>query len=467
MPMVEEKAGPTEEAHSKFLDQFDNLHYLAGELARGGQGAVYRTLDADLAIKMALGYEQDPGAREKMQKKFMHIRHLPIPKGTPISLPLAILRDAPGYVMRLLNEMVPLSRLQMRGVDKQALSETPMPAWLKALADEPKTNDFAYELLHYAKTGSTSRRFYVLYKTASVLAQLHQAGLVYGDISLNNVFVGSQDEGRSPVWLIDADNLRFEKERGGATVYTPRLGAPEVVQTDANGLACDASRPRTDCWAFAVMAFQLLSMGHPFIGRRVLEAEDDPGWDSDDGAKDESLQIDEQAYAGKLPYIDDPEDDSNSGAKIISVPRQIIFNDEVRMLFNEVFGPGRTQPWRRPAMMFFAKAFARAHDTMVSCPECGMGYYIEKMDKCPYCDARVPLVAKLIGPHGCRYETRKGTDGDVPVVLPRRMFEPFSLATSDEVFARVAINWDRRRIEPLRGESMPGNLEVEFVGGAQ
>lgn len=465
--MADEEVESKEQAHTMFIDQFDNQHYLAGELARGGQGAVYRTKDADLAIKMAFGYEEDPKALEKLQLKFMHIRQLPIPKGTPISLPLAILRGAPGYVMRLLNEMVPLAKLQMSGADKTALRDVQMPPWLKACADDPKTNDFAYVLLHYARTGSTSWRFYALYKTASILAQLHQAGLVYGDISLNNVFIGNRDGSRSPVWLIDADNLRFEMERGGSTVYTPKLGAPEIVQTDANGRSLDSSRPRTDCWAFSVMAFQLLSTLHPFIGRRVLEDNDDSGWDSDEGSKNESMQIDEQAYAEKLPYIDDPDDDSNSGAKILGVPRQIIFNEEVQTLFNEVFGPGRTDPWRRPAMMYFARAFARAHDTMICCPECGMSYYFEKMDKCPYCDTKTPLVAKLIGPCGYRYEVQRKSDEQVSVVLPKRLFESFSLASSDEEYASVTINWDKMRIEPLRGETVPDNLNVEFSGGAK
>lgn len=466
--MTEDEAETKEQAHSMVVDQFDNQHYLSDELDRGGQGAVYRTLDADLAIKMAFGYEEDPRALDKLQNRFMHIRQLPIPHGTPISLPLAILRDAPGYVMRLLNEMVPLSKLQMSGADKVALRKAPMPSWLKACADEPKTNDFAHVLLHYAVTGSTSRRFYVLYKTASILSQLHLAGLVYGDVSLNNVFIGGQNgRSRSPVWLIDADNLRFEMEHGGSTVYTPKLGAPEIVQVDANGHSLDASRPRTDCWAFAVMAFQMLSTLHPFIGRRVLEDNDDSGWDSDAGSSDESMQIDEQAYAGKLPYIDDPDDDSNSGATLLSVPRQIIFNEEVRMLFNEVFGAGRIYPWRRPSMMFFARAFAKAHDTMINCPECGMSYYIEQLDKCPYCDAKAPLVVKLIGPYGYRYEVCSESDGPVPIVLPKRLFEPFSLATSDDEFGNVAINWDKRRIEPLRGESIPTNLNAEFLGGAE
>lgn len=463
--MAEEEVEARSESHTMLVDQFGNQHYLSDEIARGGQGAVYRTLDADLAIKLVFGYEDDPKSLENLQRKFMRIRQLPIPKGTPISLPLAILKDAPGYVMRLLNGMVPLAKLQMSGQDKAKLAQEEMPQWLKGCAEDSKTNDFAYELWHYSNTGSTSWRFYALYKTASVLAQLHQAGLVYGDVSLNNVFIGNREGNRSPVWLIDADNLRYEMEHGGATVYTPKLGAPEIVQTDADGHSLDASRPRTDCWAFSVMAFQLLSTMHPFIGRLVLEQEDDSGWDSDEGSKDESAQIDEQAYAGKLPYIDDPNDDSNSGAKILGLPRQIIFNEEVRSIFNEMFGPGRTDPWRRPSMMYLAKAFARAYDTMVCCPKCGMSYFVESVDQCPYCDAKVPLIAKVIGPCGYRYEVESESEEAVPVVLPKRMFEPFSFATSDEEFASIAINWGKQRIEPVRGEVLPDNLTVVFLGG--
>ncbi len=67
-------------------------------------------------------------------------------------------------------------------------------------------------------------------------------------------------------------------------MFTPHFGAPEVVQRTGS------ARPRTDAWSFAVLAFKLLTMGHPFLGRRVLEAEDaEAGWDAEteeDGAAD-------------------------------------------------------------------------------------------------------------------------------------------------------------------------------------
>jgi hypothetical protein len=46
-----------------------------------------------------------------LRERFQSIRVLPMPPRIPISLPLAILRDEPGYVMRLLSDMKPLAVL--------------------------------------------------------------------------------------------------------------------------------------------------------------------------------------------------------------------------------------------------------------------------------------------------------------------------------------------------------------------
>ena len=35
----------------------------------------------------------------------------------------------------------------------------------------------------------------------------------------------------------------------------------------------------------------------------------------------------------------------------------------------------------------------------------------------------------------------------------------------NEEFASIAINWDKRRIEPVRGEGLPDNLNIVFLGG--
>ena len=92
---------------------------------------------------------------------------------------------------------------------------------------------------------------------------------------------------------------------------------PEIVQ------GRDQSRPRTDCWAFAVMAFKILALCHPFIGKKVLEPDDDEGgWDAEPVADGAPADLDEQAYAGYLPFVDDEDDDSNQG--VGGLPRALL-----------------------------------------------------------------------------------------------------------------------------------------------
>lgn len=252
-------------------DEYGNHHTLADELARGGQGVVFRTKDADLAIKQPLNPQGEPDTSSDLLQRFKNIRLLPLPPRISLSLPLAILRDQPGYVMRLLNDMTPFSVFDLDGKTKKVLEEQQLilPEWLAKVPDR----DLALHLVHYARTGSTCRRLFALSECAAILARLHCAGIVYGDISSNNAFIGAQS---NDVWLIDADNLRFELASGGISVYTPAYGAPEVVR------GIDTARPRSDCWAFAVMAFKTLALCHPFIGKAVLEPEeDDGGWDSE------------------------------------------------------------------------------------------------------------------------------------------------------------------------------------------
>ena len=104
-------------------DEHGNLHYLDDELARGGQGIVFRTTDVDLAIKQPLDASGNPDKNANLRDRFQNIRLLPLPPRIPISLPLAILRDEPGYVMRLLNGMTSFEVFEMNGTTKRERRE--------------------------------------------------------------------------------------------------------------------------------------------------------------------------------------------------------------------------------------------------------------------------------------------------------------------------------------------------------
>lgn len=51
------------------------------------------------------------------------------------------------------------------------------------MAPAGTSDEAMLKLLYYAETGSTRRRLRALSKCASILARLHSAGLVYGDIA--------------------------------------------------------------------------------------------------------------------------------------------------------------------------------------------------------------------------------------------------------------------------------------------
>jgi hypothetical protein len=436
-------------ARTPLADEYGNVHYIKGELARGGQGVVFRTVDADLAIKQPIEASGQPDRSADLRSRFQHIRLLPIPPRIPVSLPLAILREEPGYVMRLLNGMQPFSSFELDGRTRRALEErTPaVPGWLAAIPER----DMALRLLHYAQTGSSRVRLLALSRCASVLARLHGAGLVYGDISPNNAFVHS--DATREVWLIDADNLRFELPHGGNSVYTPGYGAPEIVQ------GRDQSRPHTDCWAFAVMAFKLLALCHPFIGKKVLEPDnDDSGWDAEPVTGGTAGDPEEQAYAGHFAFIDDPDDDSNRS--VGGLPRSLVATVALRTLFQETFGAGRHEPHRRPGIGFWALELARAFDLSVECPDCSMSYFAHKHAECPYCSR--PRCA-FIRARTPRWEVVISATHE-QCILPHRLFHPFSFEQNADPEYEADIAVRERIVRPSRGtKPFPADLSFEFV----
>ena len=441
------------QALKPLVDEYDNVHQMADELARGGQGVVYRTKDADLAVKQPLDAAGQPDKNANLRERFQHVRLLPIPRRIPVSLPLAILRDEPGYVMRLLNGMKPFASFDLDGRSKKKLEDQSqaLPQWLTKIPDK----DLALRLLHYAQTGSTRRRSLALAKCAAILARLHSAGLVYGDISTNNAFIGEDDT--TDVWLIDADNMRLELPSGGVSVYTPGYGAPEVV------LGRDQSRPRTDCWAFAVMTFKLLALCHPFIGKKVLEPEDEEdGWDADPAPNGTATDLNEQAFAGFLPFVDDEDDDSNEG--VGGLPRVLVATEGLRRLFQETFGAGRELPHRRPTMAFWTLELARAADQSLDCLECGMSHFADEYAQCPYCGAARPAFIRVKTP---RWEILI-PGGATEFRLPQRLFHPFSFEYFDNTAYEAMLNFAAKTAVPVRGTlPFPDNLTFEFVEGCK
>lgn len=380
--------------HKYYIDEFSNTHELAKELDKGGQGIVYRTNDPNLVIKVAINAQgeiiSDPDLVRKYEEKLLRVRLLPLPQGVRIATPLALLDQYAGYVMSLLADMVPFSTLWLDQETAKNMQRDQMPKWLVGegdrMIDDKQLLDLK-RIAHYAQTGGLRRRLLALHSCAEIIAQLHGNALVYGDISPNNIFL-SADVQRSEVWLIDADNLAFDRA-DSIIVYTPKYGAPELVQGQS-GVG-----PASDCYAFAVMAFYLLSTVHPFIGKKVLGgANDEADWADSAASDPEGGDLDEQAYAGRLPWIHDQHDESNKAMG--GLPVALILTSALKTLFQRTFGVGRLQPTQRPAIYHWVDALAQAADRTIACHECLMSWDADlNVATCPYCKSAKPAVLCL------------------------------------------------------------------------
>ena len=408
-----------------------NEFHITKEIGRGGQGVVYSTDDPNLAIKQPITKDNRLDTSRDLNEIFENIRRLPMPQGVRVAAPIAILASEPGYVMQHMEGRRPFEKYD--AIDREG----------------------------YAATGATKTRLQMLASAAATLARLHAAGIVYGDISSNNIYVDAEDP--SSVWLIDPDNLSFELDQADDGVfYTPGYGAPELVRGE------DGPRPTTDTWSFAVLAYRLLVMIHPFIGKAVLDEDAEDSWDVSAATSVGDSNPEQMAYAGLLPFVDDPDDDSNRAEKdgvMLGLYREGVLTPELARLFEEVFCEGRKNPWRRPSMLDFAVALQKAADLCVTCPACGMNHFAAGETICPWCDAKLPRYCVATSPTGWQMVLQGATNGRY--LLPEHMFGPFYPGSflSSEYEAELFASSDTAR--PVRGtKAFPTGLDFRFFGGS-
>lgn len=454
-------------------------------LGEGGQGIVLRSSDPFVAVKLAQEGKKDITDPQKITEFKQHMKnliYLQLPPDLNVSLPYAVLENHAGYVMRLLDTAEPIGKSLMSDSRKPVAYAG--DATVSLLSNEHKNLIFSIDdhhrleigskgpenkcskkpLLYYTVSGGARLRSEALGKTAAILARLHGRGLVYGDISANNVFIAADNDESCIVWLIDADNLEYEKKKG-MTVYTPSYGAPELVQR------VDGIRFVSDCHAFGVLVSRVMTWVHPFYGKKL----EDPNEDSWEDPNSSELTAEEQANAGLLPWIDDPEDRSNAEDHVSKMlPRDVFFTEAIRDIFKYTFCEGRVNPSLRPSMVHWCKALIQERDLTLKCSKCGMSIpYMDNSFKCICCDAE-PLAqyvlelrsyrflpqgrlnkAEWIWRHELYFNSSeqqsapqsqngessalhdKAADDSQSFNLPERIFKPFNVQSFDDPFVRV------------------------------
>lgn len=329
---------------TRLVDEQGVTYELTECLGKGGQGAVFSVKGGRVAIKLYTGPDAiDPRRRDRLRLQLSQVKRFPL-TGLPVTQPLALLQSPyVGYIMEKLTGMTPL----------QSLLTPPSEA-----------------IEWYLATGGLRRRLLLLTTVAETLEQLHTKGLVYGDLSPHNIFI-SKDVEHAEIRLIDLDNLRAVSTAADHTVYTPFYGAPELIR--GKGGATTLS----DAHAFAVLAFELLTLVHPLIGDWVLEGEPDQ---------------EAAALEGRLPWIDHPTETQNATRR--GLPRSVVLSTLMRELAAQTFGPGLVQPLERPGLHFWQERLTAALDATLRCSSCPATYFLNER-LCPFCDAPRPAFVRM------------------------------------------------------------------------
>ena len=305
------------------------------ELGRGGEGAVFAVEGGRLAVKLLR--DRSRRSRDRLRDRLAMVGRLPL-EGLEVARPIEQLRPPHvGYVMDLFTGMVPI----------------------RSLLHPPKGTVSIGEW--YFQGGGLRRRLRILARVADVLSELHGRGLVYADLSPNNIFV-SESSDAGEVRLLDTDNVHPATSQG-QSIYTPRYGAPEVVRR--TGVPSSLG----DAWTFAVVAFETLALVHPLLGDEVQYGEP---------------ELEEQALTGCLPWIDAEDDDRNRSSD--GIPREIVLSPRLREDFGQTFGPGRLDPEARPGLARWAERLHAVANRTVTCSECTGSYFCDR-DRCSWCDA--------------------------------------------------------------------------------
>lgn len=335
----------------KVFDDRGGEYILGERLSKGGQGTIVRIKGNARQIVKLSNDEADASTKIAWARQLERIRYLPVQdKGLPVVMPVAyISKPRPGYVMELMEGLVPLESLMTEFDD--AMSE-------------------GRELQGFVQSGGLGRRLALLARLARVLASLHGLGIAHGDLSPKNVFVSST-HAHAQVWLIDVDNLCYAVRNSSLQIYTPDYGAPELLRGEM-GVST-----YTDIWSFAVIAFQLLTHLHPLKSGMLI---------------DDDVELEAEALKGGYPWIDHPNDDRNRADS--GLDRTLVCTPDLQRLFDQCFRQGLNEPTERPVMAEWAEAFEAAAAIQVRCDHhdhcCGGTFYWNPARNCPFCAQVAP-----------------------------------------------------------------------------
>ena len=331
-----------QDLEGKVIQTTEGTKYVLTEIAgEGAQGVVYNEASDKFLIKL---YNRSNPIQN--QNRFDKLKWL-IQQDYPDQFirPLALI-ESPyvGYVME-----------KVKG--HSSLNKLLVPA-----------RDVSFSEWYNKQTGGLRRRLFLAYKIAMQFSLLHDTNRAYCDISGNNILVNT-DPSIASICMIDIDNIYIPGGDSGNVLGTSRYMAPEIMNKQVSPDIF------TDAYSLAVILFELLRVGHPYVGDMV-----------EDGTPEQQTQ----AYLGLYPYEDDPDTDINRSSQML--PMDVVTTNALRNLFARTFIQGKDDRMMRTSAREFALACLEASNRVMKCsnPECKCWFIAranaKKQYVCPWCD---------------------------------------------------------------------------------
>lgn len=260
---------------------------------------------------------------------------------------------------------------------------------------------------------------------ASVVAALHRAGYVVGDLNESNVLV----DRRALVTILDCDSIQVADPGTGEVhhcgVARPEFLAPELAGRD---LSTTGRRLSSDRFALAVMIFLLLREGvHPYAGI----------W----RGRGEPPDLSARMRGRRFPHVPLTRVSPPPGSLRL---RGLSFR--LRLLFLRAFVFG---PWlkaARPSASSWEAALTRLESRLSECPRSTSHVHLRRRN-CPWCrrvDRGFPDPFPSVTGHGV--ERRPPSRA----VIARRTAARFARRRT-----AASRTWFWRRTEPLRAALPP------------
>jgi serine/threonine protein kinase len=308
-----------------------NTYTLEKLMGSGSQGVVYSEISGKQMVKLYYP-SKIPQFDKEILEKLSFVKNVKKPQ---YFIEIRDLIDSPyiGYVMDRVIDHVPLNKYLIPPVGK--ISE-----W-------------------YHSGHGFRERLFIGYLISKAFFALSTDNLSYCDISGNNILIKLNNKEVS-VRMIDIDNIYVAGRGKSSVLGTPRYIAPEIINKTRNPDVF------SDNYSLAVILFELLRAGHPYISDEVAD-----GTPEDEDA----------AFAGKYKYV-------TSGNSSNMLPENVAFTDKLRELFRKCFVSGKENRMERPSAKDFMFAMLDACNKIIKCPSCKSWHYpIKKTNYlCPWCN---------------------------------------------------------------------------------